>query len=314
MSSSMAARFSERVQGPVFPILTLFNADGSIDEQGIANYVEFLISQGAKNLMCTVGTSRYDVMTAKEMLRVNELVVKAAAGRAVVMVTTPSYGPTSQAIHFAQHAQQIGADAIIAVYPDRYYGDDHVFGFFEEVAASVNIGVMIHEMPIRAGRSTEGPAAQYSVALLARIFSIPNLVGLKEESGNAELIEHINTTYSNKAAVIGGRGGMNAYRLARTYGQRAYLVGIGNFDPKLELDFQQKLVDGQADKAEEITSNIEHPFFALAVKLGWHISLRAAMHLKGLCQPYERKPMRALDDTELESLKVLMQELELLGR
>ena len=87
MSSSMTAQFSERVQGPVFPVLTLFNADGSIDEQGIANYVEFLISQGAKNLMCTVGTSRYDVMTAKEMLRVNELVVKTAAGRATMVMT-----------------------------------------------------------------------------------------------------------------------------------------------------------------------------------------------------------------------------------
>ena len=312
MSLSKAAEFSRRVQGPVFPILTLFNADGSIDEAGIVAYVEFLIAQGVTNLMSTVGTSRYDVMTPEEMLRVNALVVKAAAGRAVVMVTTPSFGPTSQAIYFARHAEEIGADAIIAVYPDRYYGDDHVFEFFKEVADSVSIGVMIHEMPIRAGRSSEAPAAQYSQELLARIFSIGNVVGLKEESGSNELIEHINLTYSSNAAVIGGRGGMNAHLSARTYGQRAYLVGIGNFDPRIELDFYQSLKDGKTAQAESVISNIEKPFFALTVKLGWHISLRAAMYLKELCQPYERKPMRGLDDKELESLRALMMELGLL--
>ncbi len=313
MNLSKAADFSRRVQGPVFPILTLFNVDGSIDETGIAAYVEFLIAQGAKNLMCTVGTSRYDVMTPDEMLRVNELVVKAAAGRAIVMVTTPSYGPTSQAIQFARHAEKIGADAIIAVYPDRYYGDDHVFDFFKEVADSVNIGVMIHEMPIRAGRSTEAPAAQYTQSLLARILSIGNVVGLKEESGSNELIEHINSTYSTHTAVIGGRGGMTGHFQARAHGQRAYLVGIGNFDPRLELDFYQALEDGKTAQAESVINNIEKPFFALTVKLGWHISLRAGMYLKGLCQPYERKPMRGLDDKELASLRTLMTELGLLG-
>ena len=309
MSSSKAEQFSKHIQGPVFPILTLFNEDGSIDEAGMINYVDFLIGQGAKNLMCTVGTSRYDVMTADEMLQANEIVVKAAAKRAVVIVTTPSTGPTSQAITFARHAEGIGADAILAVYPDRYYGDDSVVEFFEMVSSSCNIGVLIHEMPIRAGRSTEAPAAQYSPVLLKRIFSLTNIVGLKEESGDADLIRHINSEYSRKAAVIGGRGGMGGFLQAAPFGQTTYLVGIGNFLPQLELDFYQKVVTGRQSEAEAIVFNSEKPFFALAVKLGWHVSLRAAMYLLGLCQPYERKPMNHLSLDEQAALKMVMVQL-----
>lgn len=312
MSSSKAEQFSKRVQGPVFPILTLFNEDGSIDEAGMVKYVDYLIDQGAKNLMCTVGTSRYDVMTAAEMLRVNELVVKAAAGRAVVMVTTPSTGPTSQAMEFAQHAEKIGADAILAVYPDRYYGDDSVFEFFETISTSCTIGVMIHEMPIRAGRSTEAPAAQYSSALLKRIFSLPNIVGLKEESGDADLIRHINTEYTHKVAVIGGRGGMGGFLQAAPFGQTTYLVGIGNFLPQMELDFYQQVITGKQAEAEAIVQRSERPFFGLAVKLGWHISLRTAMYLLGLCQPYERRPMKHLSANEQQALKAIMLEIDLM--
>jgi len=309
MSFSKAEQFSKRVQGPVFPILTLFNENGSIDEAGIIKYVDFLIEQGAKNLMCTVGTSRYDVLTVDEMLRVNEIVVKTAAKRAVVIVTTPSTGPTSQAIDFARHAEEIGADAILAVYPDRYYGDESVFEFFEMVSSSCNIGVMIHEMPIRAGRSTEAPAAQYSPVLLERIFSLPNIVGLKEESGDADLVRHINSEYSRKVAVIGGRGGMGGFLQAAPFGQTAYLVGIGNFLPQIELDFYQKVIAGEQGKAEAVVLDIEKPYFALAVKLGWHISLRAGMHLLGLCQPYERRPMKHLSIVEQDALKAVMLQL-----
>lgn len=309
MSLTKAEQFSKRIQGPVFPILTLFGSDGQIDEQGIADYVEYLISQGAKNLMCTVGTSRYDVLTTDEMLRMNQIVVESVANRAVTMVTTPSYGSTSQAIKFAQHAERIGADAIIAVYPDRYYGDDSIFEFFHDIASACGIGVMIHEMPIRAGRSTEAPSAQYSAALLERIFSLPGMVGLKEESGNAELIQHINSEYSSKLAVIGGRGGMGGYRQAAQYGQQAYLVGIGNFLPSLEFDFFKQVKNGNDVEADEILKTKEQPFFELAVRLGWHITLKEAMYIKGLCQPYERAPLPRLNADERQQLNELMQKL-----
>ena len=120
IDKTRGARFSRRVVGTVVPVLAMFRQDGALDETAISDYVEFLIGSGVSTLMCTVGSSRYDVLTVPEMLRVNRVVSQASAGRAVVIVTTPSTGPTSQAVEFAAAASKDGADAILAVYPDRF--------------------------------------------------------------------------------------------------------------------------------------------------------------------------------------------------
>ena len=59
----------ERVRGVVFPILTPFTAEGEVDAARIKSYVEFLIGEGARILMVTVGTSRFNVLTDDEMRR-----------------------------------------------------------------------------------------------------------------------------------------------------------------------------------------------------------------------------------------------------
>ena len=71
------------------------------------------------------------------------------------------------------------------------------------------------------------------------------------------------------------------------------------------------MISGNDAKAEQALQTIERPFFELAVKLGWHITLKEAMHNKGLCLPFERKPMRRLDEPERKQLGELMQKLGL---
>ena len=217
----------------------------------------------------------------------------------------PSIGPTDQAIDFARAASQDGADAIIAVYPDRYYGDEPIAGFFEELGHSADIGVMIHEMPIRAGRAFEAPSVQYSGALVERILGYPNMVGLKEESGNSEVIEQLNNAFANRFAVIGGRGGMAAHLGARAHGQVAYLAGIGNFAPAVELKFARLVAAGRSDEARDIVDNYEKPFFDIAVNLGWHPALREAMAMAGLCPPFERQPMMRLEPEARRKLEAI---------
>ena len=82
VTTSLKSRFCDRVNGTVVPILAMFTESGSLDEKAISSYVEFLIGSGVQTLMCTVGTSRYDVLTAPEMMRVNKIVTQTAKYRA----------------------------------------------------------------------------------------------------------------------------------------------------------------------------------------------------------------------------------------
>lgn len=303
--SSRGARFSRRVVGTVVPVLAMFRQDGAIDEQAIADYVEFLIGSGVGTLMCTVGSSRYDVLTVPEMLRVNRVVSQTSAGRAVVIVTTPSIGPTRQAIEFAEAASNDGADAILAIYPDRFYGEESIAGFFEDICAATDIGVMIHEMPIRAGRAHEAPSVQYSPRLVERILACANAVGLKEESGDPELIGQLNRMFAVGSAVVGGRGGMAAHLAAREHGQVAYLASVGNFAPAVELEFSRLIAAGRHDEARAIVDEYEKPFFDVAVNLGWHLALREAIAMAGHCPPFERQPMMRIAPDDLRTLEAI---------
>jgi len=309
----LASRFAGRVVGTVVPVLAMFTEAGDLDEAAISNYVEFLIGSGVGTIMCTVGTSRYDVLTVAEMKRVNQIVAQTANQRAIVIVTTPSTGPTSQAIEFAQAASEDRADAIIAVYPDRYYGDEPIAGFFEDICTATDIGIMVHEMPIRAGRAFEAPSVQYSAALIERILALPRAVGLKEESGNTAQIEQLNRMFADRCAVIGGRGGMAAHLAARQHGQTAYLASIGNFAPAVELEFARLVAEGSYDKAQALVMEYEKPFFDIAVDLGWHLALREAMAIAGLCPPFERRPMLRLAANERRKLEAITRKIITFG-
>jgi len=298
MISKIKKRFLESVRGPVFPIPTPFTEDGEVDYSGIQRYVSFLLEKNAGALMVTVGTSRFDVLTIEEMQKVNETVVKAASGKALTIVTTPPTGPTSQAVAFAQQAEDAGADGILAVFPDRYYSDDGVYEFFKEIADACSIGVLIHEMPITAGRGGLGPKVQYSPELIERLSFIDNLAGLKEESNDPGLIYALNRRFKDRLLVIGGAGGMRAYLTAYQWGQPAYLVGVGNFIPEIEMEFYAALVENHMEKARDIITAKEEPFFEAAVKVGWHLGLKEAMDKMGRMAPWERGPLKRLKRDE----------------
>ena len=294
MISTIQMRFLDKVKGPVFPIPTPFLENGDIDFSGLENYVKFLVRNGAQTLLVTVGTSRFSVLTIDEMKRVNQTVVESADEKCMVIVASPDSGPTKQAIAFARHAQSIGADGILAVYPDRYYNDDHIFQYFEDIANACRIGVLIHNHSIKGGSGRAGSSVNLSPQFFERISEIDNIVGMKEETHNTQLIYEYNRVLRDKFCVIGGAGVMKAFYVAHQWGQPAYLVGIGNFLPVIELSFYQKIKSNDYTAAKNIFFEKEDQFLKIAVEVGWHLALKEAMAVKGLMSAWERPPMERL--------------------
>ena len=312
MPSDLQQKFLERVKGPVFPIPTAFDQEGIVDFAGMEEYVRFLLDNGAQTLMVTVGTSRFDLLTVDEMKAINEIVVRTAKDRALTILTTPTVGPTFQAVEFARHAEEIGADGILAVFPDRYYCDEAIYQFFKKVAGACRIGVLIHEMPITAGRGGIGTKVQYSPSLISRMAEIDNIVGLKEESHDPGLIYELNRRFTNRFLIIGGAGGMRAYMAAHHWGQPAYLTSIGNIEPGIEFYFFKKLQAREYEDAERIVMEKESPFFKTAVAEGWHLALKAALDIKGLMPGYERAPLMRPDMDARERINHVMQSIDLI--
>lgn len=308
MSKSKFEEIKSKIRGPVFPILTPFNEDGSVDYDGLDKYVNFLIDNGAKNLMVTVGTSRFELLNHEEIMQVNKTVAEASKGRAITMVADPLVGSTQDSIDFANKASDFGADAIILYYNERHYGDDSVYKFFEDVANNTDSAIIIHEMAMRSGYGGMGPSTQYSIDLLGRLLKIDNIIGMKEECGEVGYAYNIIRRFSNDAAIICGRGGMRNYLTTSQYGSKSYLVGIGNFNPKIEIEFYDHIQSGRLDEAKDIVFNKEEAFLNYGARWGWHPCLKEALAIKGLMQPYERAPLHRVGKEISNKLAEIMKE------
>ncbi|MBG0791121.1 MAG: dihydrodipicolinate synthase family protein [Desulfovibrionaceae bacterium] len=308
MMTDKKQRCLSKVKGPVFPIPTPFTETGAVDYASLASYVDWLVRQGARTIMVTVGTSRFSLLSRDEMRKVNETVTEAVGGRAYTIVTGPHTGSLDDAVEFARHAASIKADAILGVYPERFYSEHAVYDFFKDFSEAADIGVMIHLAPMKAGTVTTPNPCQYPLELVRRIAALPNMVGMKEESNAPQLIYAYNRALKDRFCVIGGAGCMRTYLTASTWEQPAYLVGIGNFTPRTELDFYTAVQAGDMDKARRIVDEKEKPFFDEAIRMGWHLALKEAMAACGLMPAWERKPLARLGETDQTKIQKIIGE------
>jgi len=284
--------------GPVYPIPIPFFESGAIDKESLHRYAEYLVEGGAGNLLVTVGTSRFNLLTREEMREVNETVAKAAGGRAKVIVSGPgpNAGSTAENIEFAQTAEKIGADAIIVVYPERWYGDDALVEFFHRIADDSPVPVWVHAVPMRDGFGGVHAVKSFEPDMLGRVAEHENIVGVKEENGDRDMFEVILSRFQDKIAVIGAGGAMRRFMKDRPLGATNYLVGTESLIPQLGPKFFEAMMRDDHTTAEELAATQEDPFFETAVKFGWHRSLKESLHILGLMPPHERHPFTRVEE------------------
>lgn len=298
--------YIDKITGPVIPIPTPFKENKAVDHESLKNYIKFLSENGIKNIMTTVGTSRYNLLTEEEVKATNKTIAESCDNGMISIVANPIIGDLEKGIEYAKHAENVGANVYLCYFPERYYGDDLIVSYFKKIAASISIPILIHEMPMRNGLG--GGSIQYSLSLLEKLFAIDNVIGVKEESLDINYGNSLVKNISDKAVVIGAGGGMSRYLRDYWRGAKAFLGGIGNFYPKLELDFYDAMMQKDFEKAHKIVHEQEIPYFEKVVPKGWHPSLKAAISLTGYIKNEERPPMKAFSEQELKELESILKE------
>ncbi|WP_432970638.1 dihydrodipicolinate synthase family protein [Dactylosporangium sp. CA-233914] len=136
----------------VFPAsLSMFNADGSIDESATAAHVRSLVEDGAHGVVVGGTSGEFVTMTDEERIRVVELAVDAVAGRVPVIAGTGAPG-TAQTIALTAAAADVGASAALVILP--FYlrpNRDEVLAHFRAVGASSPIPVFLYNNPGNTG-------------------------------------------------------------------------------------------------------------------------------------------------------------------
>lgn len=165
----------KRMQGLVVAAITPMNEDGSIDEQGVASFAEFLINAGVHCIYPNGTNGESLLLTQAERERVAEIMVNTSHGRTPVFIQCGSMS-TAEAASHAQHAVKIGADGIGIMTPAFFTVDDEaLFQYYQAI-----IEPLPKDFPVYIYNIPSCTANDVSPALLGRLLNaFPNVKGIK---------------------------------------------------------------------------------------------------------------------------------------
>jgi len=163
-------------KGSITALVTPFR-DGEVDETRFRALVDWQITSGTHGLVPVGTTGESPTLSHEEHKRVVELCVKTTAGRVPVIAGAGS-NSTDEAIELAAHAKAVGADACLVVTP--YYNRPSQEGMYQHYKAindAVELPVFVYNVPGRTG-------VDISNDTLARLAKLPNIVGIKDATGD----------------------------------------------------------------------------------------------------------------------------------
>ena len=223
-------------QGSIPALVTPFTEAGAVDEKAFADHVEWQIAEGSSGLVPVGTTGESPTLSHAEHKRVVELCIQVANKRVPVIAGAGSNN-TKEAIELAQHAEKVGADALLVVTP--YYNKPTQKGLiahFSAIADAVSLPIFIYNIP---GRSVVDMSPE-TMGVLARAHK--NIVGVKDATGKLERVSDQRITCGPDFIQLSGEDatalGFNAH------GGVGCISVTANVAPKLCAEFQAATLAG----------------------------------------------------------------------
>ncbi|MFF8395694.1 5-dehydro-4-deoxyglucarate dehydratase [Streptomyces sp. NPDC016172] len=281
-----------KFHGVLFFPVTPFAADGSLDEERLAQHIESGVAAGAGGVFVACGTGEFHALSAEEIERATRVAVTTTAGR--VPVLAAAGGPTPVARDQAARVERAGADGILLLPPYLVSAPQQgLVRYVEEVTAATDLPVVFYQ------RGT----ARLTAETAAEIAALPGVVGLKDGIGD---IERMHRIVRAVRAVPGTEdfqffnGLPTAEMTAPAYqgvGVELYSSAVFAFAPEIALAFHRALAEDDDALVSRLLDEFYGPLVALRDEVpGYAVSLvKAGVTLRGLEVGGVRAPL--LDPT-----------------
>jgi 4-hydroxy-tetrahydrodipicolinate synthase len=281
-------------------MLTPFDQEGQVNYAATEKLADYLASNGTDTVVVCGTTGESPTLTWDEEFALFKVVKAAVGGKAKVMAGTGS-NSTREAIEATRKAASLGLDGSLQVVP--YYNkppQEGLYAHFKAIAEASEMPIMLYNVPGRTGQNL----APETVAQLA---AVPNIVAIKEASGNLDQVSQIRRSTPASFAIYSGDDSLTLPMLAvggcGVVSVASHLVG--NEIQQMIQAFEQ----GQSKKACEIHLNLLPLCKALFLTAN-PIPLKVAMNLSGWDVGGCRPPLCAAPAHVVEALKQALAELK----
>ena len=268
-------------------LITPFNDDYSVDYQSLRDVVDYTLQNGADFLVALGTTSEAPTLTAVEKADVLKTIVETAAGRCPILLGMGGNN-TAALVESIKNQDFTGVDGILSVVP--YYNKPNQRGMkahFTAVADVSPLPVVLYNVPGRVGVNLQS-------ATTVELAGHPNIVAVKEASGNMQQIMEILRDKPSDFTVLSGDDGITQPMMA--LGAKGVISVAANGYPRVFCEMVHKMLEGKHQEALPLHYKMLK-MNGLIFADGSPAGIKALLAHIGLCKNVLRLPLVGANDS-----------------
>lgn len=284
---------AQRLTGCGTALVTPFTASGELDERSLRSFVDWQIDSGVHFLVPCGSTGEAATMTGAEHRRVVEITVEQAAGR-VPIVAGAASNDTKKAIALSREMESVGATHLLHASPMYNKPPQRgIIAHFRAIADSVDLPIVVYNVPGRTGSNIEA-------ATTLELAEHPNIVAVKEASGNIEQIKEIIRAAPAEFSVLSGDDPMTIDVMQA--GGHGVISVTSNAVPRAVAEITELCANGKFDDARQIDARLSAWTKAAFVESN-PIPAKAALAMMGRMQNVLRLPLVPLAEIHMLTVR-----------
>lgn len=285
-------------RGVATAIITPFNNDG-IDFESFSKHIEWQIEQGVNAIVACGTTGEGSTLSDEEHRRVVKFAVDQVAGRVPVIAGTGS-NDTAYSIELTKYCCDAGADAMLVVSP--YYNkatQNGLIEVFTKTADASTKPVILYNVPSRTGVNITPKTCQV-------LADHPNIVAIKEASGNISQIAEIAQLCGDKIDIYSGND--DQIVPVMSLGGIGVISVLSNVMPKATAEICDKFLSGDVAGSRDLQLKLLPFINSLFCEVN-PIPVKAAVAAMGYCEDNLRLPLTPMESVNKDKMINLMKEL-----
>lgn len=283
-------------KGIIVAMVTPMTADEKINEKELRNQVNRMVDGGIHGLFCLGTNGEFYALDMEEKLEVIRIVLDENRGRLPVCAGTGCI-TTKDTIYLSRKAQELGVDAVSIITP--YFvsvSQEELYNHYKEIAESVNIPIIIYNIPARTG-------VHIDYKTVARLSLIPNIIGIKDSSGNFDnILRYIEET-GDHFKVLCGSDSLILWTLMA--GGAGAISGLANLFPERVSSIYEFWCQGNIEEAKKVQYSLR-PIRDTLKLANPNSVVKRAMNLLGYEVGPARSPVSGMNEKLDEELKKVL--------
>jgi 4-hydroxy-tetrahydrodipicolinate synthase len=282
-------------KGSFTALVTPFK-NGSLDEAAFRSLVDWQISEGTSGLVPVGTTGESPTLSHQEHRRMVEWCVEQANNRVPVIAGSGS-NSTAEAIELSQHAEKVGADAVLIVTP--YYNKPTQEGLYQHYKAindAIGIPIIIYNIPSRS-------VIDMSVETMKRLFELKNIAGVKDATASVIRVSQQRAAMGPSFNQLSGEDASALGFMA--HGGHGCISVTSNVAPRLCAEFQAACLKGDFAAALKLQDKLMPLHHALFIETN-PAPVKYALSLLGKCAETARLPMVTLAESTKAAVRQAM--------